>query len=112
MPSEGARKDTKYAPMQSDHMDWLLRAECRGIPMVNGYSIFFPEIVKSPGRPPKGHHEAPLAEFYEEAIEVCSRCTVIHECQTEFSRDPIPRDGMYFGKTPVQRARMKRGHAE
>jgi hypothetical protein len=79
--------------------------------MEDGYSIFFPKIVKSAGRPPKGHHEAPNAEFYEEAIEICSRCPVINECRIEFSRDPIPRDGMYFGKTPSQRARMKNRHA-
>lgn len=113
MPSEGARRETKYAPIQSGHMDWLLRAACRGIPMVDGYSIFFPKIVKSPGRPPtKGHHEAPLTEFYEEAIAICARCPVINECRIEFSRDPIPRDGMYFGKTPSQRARMKNRHAD
>lgn len=111
MPSEGARRETKYAPIQSERNDWLLRAACRGVPMVDGVSIFFPKIVKSPGRPPtKGHHEAPLTEFYEEAIALCSRCPVIDECRTEYTRDPIPKDGMYFGKTPSQRTRMKNKH--
>jgi hypothetical protein len=75
--------------------------------MVKGVSIFFPNIVKSAGRPRKGHEEAPLTQFYLEAIEYCSRCPVIYECEQEFTREPIPRDGMFFGKTPVQRARLQ-----
>jgi hypothetical protein len=107
MPSEGAREQTKYAPIRSENTEWVLMAACRGVPMVDGHSIFFPKIVKSAGRPPKGHHEAPLTEFYEEAIEICARCPVIDECRTEYSRDPIPKDGMYFGKTPSQRTRLR-----
>jgi len=76
--------------------------------MVDGVSDFFPKIVKSPGRPRAGtHDEAPNAEFYEKAIAMCSGCTVIYDCYKEFTRDPIPRDGMYFGKTPQQRARLQ-----
>jgi hypothetical protein len=76
--------------------------------MVDGYSIFFPRIVKSAGRPPKAsHHDAPLLEFYEEAYALCVRCPVIDECRSEYTRDPIPKDGMYFGKTPSQRTRYQ-----
>jgi len=108
MPSEGSQQRIKYAPIQSENNEWMLRAACRGVPMVDGYSIFFPKIVHSPGRPPrKDHHEAPLLEFYEEAYALCMRCPVIDECRTEYTRDPIPRDGMYFAKTPSQRKRLQ-----
>jgi hypothetical protein len=107
MPSAGSQQKIKYAPEQTGPLEWLLRAACRGIPMVKGVSIFFPKIVKSPGRPAKGHHEPPNAEFYAEALEVCSRCPVIYDCRKEFTREPIPRDGMFFGKTPSQRARLQ-----
>lgn len=107
MPNEGARRETKYAPVQLDTTEWMLRAACRGVPMVKGVSIFFPKIVKSAGRPRNNHEEAPLTEFYQDAIEYCSRCPVIHECEREFTRDPIPRDGMFFGKTPIQRTRLQ-----
>lgn len=107
MPEVLAQSRALFAPVRSGHMDWLERAACRGIPMVDGYSIFFPKITKSPGRPPKSHTGAPNAEFYEEAIALCDRCPVIHDCREEYTREPIPRDGMFFGKTPQQRTRLQ-----
>jgi uncharacterized C2H2 Zn-finger protein len=108
MPSEGSKQRTKYAPEQSEGTEWMLRAACRGTPMVDGHSIFFPKIVKSPGIPREGSHdEAPNAVYYQEAIALCSRCDVIYDCEKEYTREPIPRDGMYFGKTPTQRVRLQ-----
>jgi hypothetical protein len=108
MPSKDSQQKIKYAPIQSEDTEWMLGAACRGVPMVDGYSIFFPKIVHSPGRPAKAsHHDAPLLEFYEEAYALCMRCPVINECRTEYIRDPIPKDGMYFGKTPSQRTRLR-----
>lgn len=71
--------------------DWRDQAACLEV----GYTIFFPE------GPPSA-----VDAGNREAIRICQRCPVAAECLAHaLERDE--RYGIWGGKTPYERARMK-----
>lgn len=87
-------------------LGWMDRAACKDHPMINGVSIFFP-INQMPLDPHEDLKKRDKAKYYA-ARQVCNSCPVIAECKAEYNKEPIPRLGMYFGKTPRERENLLR----
>ena len=79
-----------WLPTPEAH-DWRTQALCAEV----GYAVFFPE------GPPSAVDSA-----NQEAIRICKRCPVAADCLADALAND-ERFGIWGGKTPLERARMK-----
>ena len=79
-------------------LDWFNKARCRGMKT----NVFFPETAVG----------VSTAGIYDDAIKVCSLCSVADKCLAyamEIETNDIRRYGVWGGKTPREREYRKHG---
>ncbi len=89
------------SPSNTLSLDWQDYAACRKMPVSDVEDVFF-----------QGHKTSDGRGRYLKAIEICKACPVIRECRREFTQDPIPQYGVFFGKTPMERQKLRNPHVK